>query len=87
VPRILPTALDAKIVRGSWTVPPVFRVLERLGGVDASEMHRVFNMGIGMVCVIAPDRLAAFEEHLAAVREPSARIGTIVPGRGRVVYA
>jgi len=87
VPRILPPALDAKIVRGSWTVPPVFRVLERLGGVDASEMHRVFNMGIGMVCVIAPDRLAAFEEHLAAVREPSARIGTIVPGRGRVVYA
>src|SRR5262249_43998931 len=86
VPRILPAGTDARIARGAWTVPPIFPVLQRLGGVPDDEMYRVFNMGVGMVCVAAPDRVAPLEAHLRAVGEPHARIGGIVPGSGRVVY-
>ena len=39
----------------SWTVPPLFRVLQREGGVERDEMFRAFNMGVGMVAVVAAD--------------------------------
>jgi phosphoribosylformylglycinamidine cyclo-ligase/phosphoribosylamine--glycine ligase/phosphoribosylformylglycinamidine cyclo-ligase len=52
IPRILPAGLEAVIERGSWPVPPLYPLLERLGGVESDEMYRVFNMGIGMVAVV-----------------------------------
>jgi phosphoribosylformylglycinamidine cyclo-ligase len=87
LPRILPPGTAARIARGSWQVLPVFETMQRLGGVAEDEMYRAFNMGIGMVCVIAPEKLAAFEAHLDAVHEAHVRIGTIVAGGGNVVYA
>jgi phosphoribosylformylglycinamidine cyclo-ligase len=87
VPRILPPGTAARIVRGSWPQPPVFPVMQRLGNVTDDEMYRAFNMGIGMVCVVPPHGLAAFEAHLKAKGEAYARIGAIVPGSGEVIYA
>ena len=51
LPRALPSDLCADIDTQSWTVPPVFEVLRDLGGIDISEMYRVFNMGLGMVVI------------------------------------
>jgi len=86
IPRILPEGAAANIVRGSWPVLPVFEVMQRLGRVADDEMLRTFNMGIGMVCVVAPDRVKAFEAHLDRLRERHFTIGSIVAGKGDVVY-
>jgi phosphoribosylformylglycinamidine cyclo-ligase len=52
--RVVPAGLKLAITPNSWTVPPVFSWLQRLGDVDADEMARVFNMGIGLVLIVAP---------------------------------
>ncbi len=52
--RILPEGIQVVIERGSWPVPPVFTWLQRLGEVEQAEMDQVFNMGIGLVLVVAP---------------------------------
>jgi phosphoribosylformylglycinamidine cyclo-ligase len=87
LPRILPEHTAARIQRGAWPVLPVFGVMQRLGGVADAEMYRTFNMGVGMVCVIAPDQASAFEAHLEAADETYFRIGAIVPGDRNVIYA
>lgn len=51
IPRILPGACRAVILRGSWDIPPVFAIIKEMGNVDDGEMYRVFNMGIGMMAI------------------------------------
>ncbi|HEY1249732.1 MAG TPA: phosphoribosylformylglycinamidine cyclo-ligase [Thermoanaerobaculia bacterium] len=53
IPRVLPEGLDVVVKSGAWVVPPVFEVIAREGGVSFEEMHRVFNMGVGMVVFVA----------------------------------
>ena len=53
LPRILPSNCDAVIETKSWRVPSIFQVLQKNGSVDAGEMYQVFNMGIGMVAMVA----------------------------------
>ncbi len=60
VPRVLPEGLTAQFDSQSWTVPPIFQLIQQKGNVDQEEMYRVFNMGIGMVVICSPqdaDRL------------------------------
>ncbi len=51
LPAILPDGLAAEIDRGSWPVLPIFKVIQKEGGISDQEMYRVFNMGLGMVAV------------------------------------
>jgi phosphoribosylformylglycinamidine cyclo-ligase len=53
--RVLPAHVTAELEWGTWRVPPIFGVLQELGGVDPDEMLRVFNMGLGLVFVGAPN--------------------------------
>jgi phosphoribosylformylglycinamidine cyclo-ligase len=85
VPRILPKGVDARFDLSSWTVPPVFRVLQREGGVEEREMFRAFNMGIGMVAVVTADRAEALIRELNTAGETAWLAGEIVPGDGKVV--
>ena len=55
VPRILPEGLAAQFDSLAWNVPPIFQLIQKRGNVDQDEMFRVFNMGIGMVLICAPD--------------------------------
>ena len=87
VPRILPEGLDASFRRASWQVPNVFRVLQREGGVEEREMFRAFNMGVGMVAVVAADDADAVVRELAAAGETAWIAGEIVPGEGKVVLS
>lgn len=57
VPRALPASLGARIDVARWTLPPVFRWLMRAGAIAPSEMVRTFNCGIGMVLVVAQDKV------------------------------
>jgi phosphoribosylformylglycinamidine cyclo-ligase len=87
VPRVLPPGTAARIDRNSWTVPPLFELLRRLGRVGEAEMFRTFNMGIGMVAIVAPDDEAGLVGRLAALGQPCWSIGEIVPGDRAVLYA
>jgi phosphoribosylformylglycinamidine cyclo-ligase len=66
IPRVLPPTLAAEIDAASWELPAVFRWLAEAGGIEAGELARTFNCGIGMAVVAAPDRApdlqAAFED-------------------------
>src|SRR5438270_6166449 len=53
LPRILPANCDAVIQTKSWRVPRIFRILQQQGNIESREMYQVFNMGIGMVAIIA----------------------------------
>lgn len=78
-PRVLPKNCDAVIDCGTWTVPAIFQHIQKGGGVDAMEMYQVFNMGIGMVIVVAEKDAAA------VVRKTKGLvIGGIVKGSGLV---
>jgi phosphoribosylformylglycinamidine cyclo-ligase len=83
IPRVLPDGAAALISPGSWRVPPVFTFLQRSGDVPLDDMRRTFNMGIGMVLVVAPDAEQKVLAHLRSAGEPDARrIGVVVAGTG-----
>jgi phosphoribosylformylglycinamidine cyclo-ligase len=84
IPRILPDGLDARIERSSWEVPALFRTLQRAGGIEDAEMFRAFNMGIGMVAVVAPEHVSAVLEALTAAGESAWVAGEVVKGSGVV---
>ena len=87
LPRILPPGTAAVIARDSWTVPALFRVLQRGGGVEEAEMFRAFNMGIGLIAVCDPSHAGGVLASLEAHGAPgSARIGRIVAGDRTVDY-
>ncbi len=52
--RVIPDNCAIKIDYGSWEVPPIFSLIEKLGPVAPEEMRRVFNMGVGMAMVVSP---------------------------------
>jgi phosphoribosylformylglycinamidine cyclo-ligase/phosphoribosylamine--glycine ligase/phosphoribosylformylglycinamidine cyclo-ligase len=64
IPRILPDGLGAAVRLGSWPVPALFRLIERQGRIPAAEMYRVFNMGIGMVMIAAPQAVDGIQSRL-----------------------
>jgi phosphoribosylformylglycinamidine cyclo-ligase len=55
MPRILPTDIEAQFDASLWDVPAVFEFIRKNGSIDSNEMYRVFNMGLGMVIVCAPE--------------------------------
>ena len=77
VPRVLGSKLTAVLDSTAWTMPPLFKWLQQHGGVADAEMHRVFNCGIGMVVIVAPEIADAAMAQLNAAGESVSRIGTI----------
>jgi phosphoribosylformylglycinamidine cyclo-ligase len=86
LPRILPSGVHALIRVGSWPLPELFHFLQERGEVDAEEMFRVFNMGVGMILAVAPSGLAEILALLRSVGQRSFVIGTLQPGGSGVVY-
>ena len=86
IPRILPEGTAVKIGRGAWPVPPLFKLLRRLGNVSDSEMNRTFNMGIGMVIVCAARDAETVALHLREQGETVYTIGTVFAGNGEVLF-
>jgi phosphoribosylformylglycinamidine cyclo-ligase len=84
--RILPEGVRAVIDRHSWSVPPVFSWLARLGQVEPDEMDRVFNMGIGLVLVVSPYYATSIRHQLHDSGLASFQIGEITPGERGVAW-
>jgi phosphoribosylformylglycinamidine cyclo-ligase len=77
IPRILPQRCEAVIVRETWTPPPIFRIIQEKGGIDESEMLRVFNMGIGMIIIVPKKNATEIVDHLQRLGEGACIIGHI----------
>ena len=86
LPRVLPEGLGASVSRSSWDVPPIFQMLQEAGKVDRDEMDRVFNMGIGMIAVVAPEVVETVSCEVEKHGIGSWVIGEVEAGEG-VVYS
>jgi phosphoribosylformylglycinamidine cyclo-ligase len=81
--RVLPARLDATLDRSTWSVPPIFRMVAERGRVAAEEMERTFNMGVGMVAVVAAEDADRALALLTARHVPAWIAGTVGAGEGR----
>lgn len=86
VPRVLPESMDAVIDRDAWTVPPLFAEIARRGPVERDEMDRTFNMGLGMLVIVAADAVERMQAHFRSVGERPRLVGRVEAGRGVVRY-
>jgi phosphoribosylformylglycinamidine cyclo-ligase len=85
IPRVLPKNCRAVVRTGSWEVPVVFKLLQEGGGVTEEEMHRVFNMGIGMVLMVDPKSVVAIQKVASRAGVKSYLMGEIRKGKPAVV--
>jgi phosphoribosylformylglycinamidine cyclo-ligase len=78
--RVLPAGAAARVDRGTWTAPPIFRLIAERGEVPENDLDRTFNMGIGLIAVVPADRAGE-----ALERAPEGiRVGTVTRGDGTV---
>jgi len=77
LPRILPNGVQAQIDPKSWPRPPIFGLLQNIGGISDEEMLRVFNCGIGMIVIVPPQQTEEILDRLTALNERAYRIGTV----------
>ena len=86
-PRILPAGLAARVDVSSWTVPPFFEELREIGQLDLADYRRTFNLGVGMILVLAKRNLGKARAILSSLSEACFQMGDVVESRGpRVVY-
>jgi phosphoribosylformylglycinamidine cyclo-ligase len=78
LPRALPGDLGADVERGAWPEPPVFTLVQAAAGASDADMLATFNMGLGMVLVVAPGDA----ERVLATGTDAFRIGRVAAGAG-----
>jgi phosphoribosylformylglycinamidine cyclo-ligase len=82
--RVLPGDLDAVVDRRTWEQPRIFSEIQQLGEISADEMAKVFNLGVGMIAVVAREDAFKAVDVLRERGHRAFEIGTIVAGRGAV---
>ncbi len=80
IPRVLPEGFSARIDSQSWEVPPLFRLVQKAGNIDESEMYRTFNMGIGMAVISSKVNV----EKLTRALSGSKVIGQVIQQSGDI---
>ncbi len=68
IPRILPEGVAAELDSSAWAVPPLFNLIQKKGNIDRDEMYHVFNMGIGMAVVCAPEHADGLTKNLPGAK-------------------
>jgi phosphoribosylformylglycinamidine cyclo-ligase len=87
VPRVLPAGLGVVIDRTTWTPQPIFTLMQSIGEIDDVEMHRTFNMGVGLVMVAPAGLLGELQTAMAV--SPGLRVwelGRVEAGAGVVWF-
>ena len=87
IPRVLPKTLDVVIKKGSWDMLPIFQTIEQKSGVPDDELYQVFNMGIGMVSIVAADKADAVLKFINTQKHKAWIIGEVVKGKGEARVA
>jgi phosphoribosylformylglycinamidine cyclo-ligase len=86
LPRTLPAGCAAEIDRRSWTVPPIFALLQKRGGIAEGEMLRAFNMGVGLIACVDASASDRVTETLVNAGEEPIRLGRVIAGERDVRY-
>ncbi len=79
IPRVLPSNVKVKLKRNAWDTPPVFQWIKELGHISDREMERTFNLGIGIVMVVAASDAMSIVHELEEAGHRSWVIGLIEP--------
>ncbi|HBI05388.1 MAG TPA: phosphoribosylformylglycinamidine cyclo-ligase [Paenibacillaceae bacterium] len=87
IPRILPEGTTASIDNGSWPVLPIFQLIAEKGNIPDKDLFRTFNMGIGMIAIVAEKDAEAAMASLQTAGEQAYKIGRIVAGDRTVVIS
>lgn len=77
LPRMLPENLAVEINKGTWEIPAIFSVMQEQGNLKEAEMYEIFNMGIGMVLAISPEKVSEVKANLLKLGETPYEIGRV----------
>ncbi|AEE47294.1 phosphoribosylformylglycinamidine cyclo-ligase [Cellulomonas fimi] len=77
VARVLPQGLVADVDRGGWQLPPVFSLVQRLGGVPWHDLEGTLNLGVGMVAIVAADAVDGVLAHAGELGLPAWELGAV----------
>ena len=86
IPRVLPEGVNVDVEMDSWPVLPIFKLMQRLGNISHTDMFTTFNMGIGMVLVVAAEDAARVVAVAAELGEPIYQIGKVTTGTKVVTF-
>ena len=86
IPRMLPEGYQARIEKGAWVVPPIFRMLQSWGQIGELDMFNTFNMGIGLVAAVAETGVDAFQSAMGDSGVASHIIGRVESGEEGIVF-
>ncbi|AUH68073.1 MULTISPECIES: phosphoribosylformylglycinamidine cyclo-ligase [Gordonia] len=78
--RVLPAGLSAELERNTWSPAPIFSLIAQRGRVERAEMERTFNMGVGMVAIVAPEDTDRAQAILTARHVDNWVLGTVKRG-------
>jgi phosphoribosylformylglycinamidine cyclo-ligase len=84
IPRVLPRHCDVLLRKGSWKIPPLFQLLQQKGRVAERELYQVFNMGIGMVLIVAGANAEQILGYVRGQHQKAWLIGEVISGNGKV---
>lgn len=86
IPRVLPDNVNVEIDYGSWPILPIFQLMQREGGISNNDMFRTFNMGIGMVMVVAAEDADKAIQLSEAQGEKAYTLGRVMEGSRVVTF-
>ena len=86
IPRTIPAGLKAEIRLGSWDMPSVFELMQRLGNIEEKEMYNTFNMGIGLVLIVKKKDAEGILSTLRDLGEKAYVIGSVIKGEGGIEF-
>ena len=86
IPRVLPGGLSVEVKRGSWTVQPIFRMIQERSQVNEKEMFRTFNMGIGMALILGPRNAQYTLNLFEKIGQKAWIIGEVIEGDTNVSF-
>ncbi len=80
IPRMLPEGVRAVVKKDSYTVPPIFGLLQKTGNIEETMMYNTFNMGLGMVLAVAAEEKDTVLSALASAGETAWEVGSVIAG-------
>jgi len=86
IPRTIPSGLKAVINSDSWDIPPVFKLMQKLGNIEEKEMFNTFNMGIGLVLAVPEAEAQGVLHTLESLGEKAWVIGSVACGEGGIEF-
>ncbi len=78
IPRVIPKGLGIDINKNSWEKPAIFKMIEKFNSIDEIELHKSFNMGIGLVIVVDSDKSEEITKFINEGEEKAFIIGEVV---------